>query len=322
MLQKQVVSLELLNLLNELQSVSLLKEHYLAGGTSLALQLGHRKSTDIDLFANKKQDNGSILNILKDKYKNYDILNITNNGIQLMINNIKVDMIGMRQNILEDIKSEDGINYYGKYDIAAMKLRAIIYRNKFRDYVDIAYLMKDISFKRMIDCYKKKYNEDNITLLKMKIVNGQFDNIEIKEVENCMIRDDIDLNRIPLLIKNEIRKYNEDNNINVNIFTKIFSNNKKEEIIEYINHITLTNEYFNNKMTGNKLKVMRNYIVNNNNEKYIITKSKYTNNQNQTTYILERRNDGNNCFTVDVWQFARNFNKKQALQFVQNWDKT
>jgi len=90
MLQKQVVSLELLKLLDELQSESLLKGHYLAGGTALALQLGHRKSTDIDIFANKKQDNAIILNMLKDRYKNYDILNITENGIQVMIKNIKV----------------------------------------------------------------------------------------------------------------------------------------------------------------------------------------------------------------------------------------
>jgi hypothetical protein len=39
MLQKQVVSLELMQLLKELQSMPVLREHYLAGGTALALQI-------------------------------------------------------------------------------------------------------------------------------------------------------------------------------------------------------------------------------------------------------------------------------------------
>jgi hypothetical protein len=266
--------LELLKLLTELQSVPLLKEHYLAGGTSLALQLGHRRSTDIDLFANKKQNNGNIINALKDIYKNYDILNITDNGIQLIIKNIKVDIIGMNQNILENIKNEDGINFYGKYDISAMKLRAIIFRDKFRDYVDIAYLMKEIPFNKMIECYKNKYDENNITLLKMKIVNAQFDNKEIEEVGSFMIKNDIDLYRIPLIIKNEIKKHNEENNININIFKRIFTNNNGKSI-ECIKHNTLINEYLNNKMEGKKIKIIKNYNINNNGKEYKVTKSNY-----------------------------------------------
>jgi hypothetical protein len=199
-----------------------LKEHYLAGGTALALQIGHRKSVDIDLFANKKQNNGVIMDSLKDQFKYYEMLNITNNGLQLMIKNIKVDIMGMNQNILEGIKSEDNMHYYGKQDISAMKLRAVLYRDKFRDYVDIAYLLKDIPFKRMIEYYKTKYNENNITLLKMKIINTQFNNSEITEVKDCMIKDDMDLYKIPVLIKNEIKKLNDDNNINTNIFKRLF----------------------------------------------------------------------------------------------------
>jgi len=209
-----------------------LKEHYLAGGTSLALQIGHRKSTDIDILANKKQNKSAILNTLEEKYKHYDILNMSDNGIQLMIKNIKVDIMGMNQNILEKINIEDGIKYYGKNDIAAMKLRAILYRDKFRDYVDVAYLMKDIPFRKMIELYKNKYNENNITLLKMKIINTIFDDKEIKEVGEMMLKNDIDINKVLPIIKNEIKKYNEDNNINVNIFKKIFSLRNKDRNIE------------------------------------------------------------------------------------------
>jgi len=50
MLFKNTINTSSLELLKGLQSEKLLKDFYLAGGTSLALQTGHRKSIDLDLF--------------------------------------------------------------------------------------------------------------------------------------------------------------------------------------------------------------------------------------------------------------------------------
>lgn len=50
MLHRETVSTELLELLKELRSIPALAALRLVGGTSLALQLGHRNSVDIDLF--------------------------------------------------------------------------------------------------------------------------------------------------------------------------------------------------------------------------------------------------------------------------------
>ena len=43
-------------LIQELQNLPELKSFVLVGGTSLALQLGHRNSIDIDLFTHKEFD--------------------------------------------------------------------------------------------------------------------------------------------------------------------------------------------------------------------------------------------------------------------------
>jgi hypothetical protein len=50
MLFKNTCPNELLNLLEILQKDILFKDYLLVGGTALSLQLGHRKSFDIDLF--------------------------------------------------------------------------------------------------------------------------------------------------------------------------------------------------------------------------------------------------------------------------------
>ena len=45
-----IIKPETFTLIQELQSLDVLKEFYLVGGTALALKLGHRNSIDIDLF--------------------------------------------------------------------------------------------------------------------------------------------------------------------------------------------------------------------------------------------------------------------------------
>ena len=55
MLRKETISTELLEVLKSLMEMPILKNHRLVGGTSLALQIGHRISIDIDLFSEKKK---------------------------------------------------------------------------------------------------------------------------------------------------------------------------------------------------------------------------------------------------------------------------
>ena len=80
-------------LLCELQREPLLEDYFLAGGTALALQLGHRKSADIEMFASKAHDNQQLLSMLQNKYKYFELLNVIPNGIQVVIKNIRVDRV-------------------------------------------------------------------------------------------------------------------------------------------------------------------------------------------------------------------------------------
>lgn len=61
MLQTTTVSDNILNLITELQNDPQLKDFVLAGSTALALQLGQRRSIDIDLFSGTDFDAGILL---------------------------------------------------------------------------------------------------------------------------------------------------------------------------------------------------------------------------------------------------------------------
>ena len=68
MLQKNVVTEETYNVLKLLMKDEKFNDFNLAGGTSLALRLGHRQSYDLDLFTRKDFDAENLKRYLIDNY--------------------------------------------------------------------------------------------------------------------------------------------------------------------------------------------------------------------------------------------------------------
>jgi hypothetical protein len=63
-LRLDILPEEQLRLFKTLSGQSFIKDFYLAGGTCLALQIGHRRSIDFDFFIPADFDTSEIVNIL------------------------------------------------------------------------------------------------------------------------------------------------------------------------------------------------------------------------------------------------------------------
>jgi hypothetical protein len=101
-----------------------LNDFILVGGTALAMQIGHRISVDIDLLADHSFDSGEILDALRKTLKVE--LNISRpNGMQLMVEDIKVDIYNWAVPFISEPIISDGIRLASLKDIAAFKLDAI-----------------------------------------------------------------------------------------------------------------------------------------------------------------------------------------------------
>ena len=215
MLQEHTVSKPLLNLLKDLQKDIVFKDFFLVGGTALSLQIGHRISVDIDLFTNKELNKDEIFNFLNKNYKGRYVLdNIQNSLLNTHIDNIKVDFVAIEANLIEEIKKENGIIYLGKKDIAAMKLKACAFRgNEAKDFVDVYYLLKEMSMKDMFDYYKKKYDQSDITIIKKSLVF--FDDVQDSSWSSIkMLSDTLSEKIIKQTLINELNNYNKEFGIN------------------------------------------------------------------------------------------------------------
>ncbi len=94
MLYYKTIDAKTLGLLKKLQEAPVFKDFRLAGGTALALQIGHRKSIDIDLFGNLMADEQEIISTLQTAGK-VTTLNKSPNIRILLINGIKTDMMSL-----------------------------------------------------------------------------------------------------------------------------------------------------------------------------------------------------------------------------------
>ena len=201
MLHTKTVDTKTLVLIQELMNKVYLQNFYLVRGTALALQIGHRTSTDIDLFSHIKFDKDEAIENIK---SDYGELEMSSNllGIFTYINEIKTDIVHHPYKHLEPLIEIDGIRMVSKRDIASMKLSAITRRAKKRDFVDIYKLLDEITLPQMIDDFIEKYGDNGNAYIIRSLM--YFDKADEDFVPKCFF--DFNWKKIKQRIVEEVRK--------------------------------------------------------------------------------------------------------------------
>ena len=166
MLHKETIDAATLELLKRLMGDERLQGFVLVGGTSLALQMGHRISVDLDLFTEKEFEADELREYLERNYHlQTDYLAFAT--VKGEIDGVQVDCIAHAYPWLKPFVLEEGIRLASLEDICAMKLNAIAGNGtRIKDFVDVAYLSSSFSLQQMLDFYEEKYNANPLMPLK------------------------------------------------------------------------------------------------------------------------------------------------------------
>jgi len=116
---------------------------YLAGGTALALQYGHRTSIDLDMFSQKPFDGGTIADTLVEI--GGQIIMEETGAVHAVVNGVKVSFLYYPYPLLKPLKEFHGIPMASTEDIAAMKAVAISQRGDKKDFFDMYEILKTIT---------------------------------------------------------------------------------------------------------------------------------------------------------------------------------
>lgn len=140
-MHKEVLTQQQIDLLPLISGFS--KDHYLAGGTAVALHIGHRESIDFDLFTDSELKPGNIRSKMVKKNLKYDVIHEAYDQFHLMTGEVKLTFFNYPYRIPHEFKFEQVITLPGLIDLAAMKAFALGGRAKWKDYVDLYFIIKE-----------------------------------------------------------------------------------------------------------------------------------------------------------------------------------
>ena len=175
--QKQ---LQLLPLLNKFSN-----QFGLVGGTATALQIGHRRSIDFDLFTTKNYDNAKVRKKIRENHKIQNILVENLDELTLIVEDVKITFYKypFKIDFLENF--EEIISLPNLVSLAAMKAFTLGRRSKWKDYVDLYFIFKRYSLSQVINKSQEIFeNEFNEKLFREQL--AYFKDIDYSETINYM----------------------------------------------------------------------------------------------------------------------------------------
>lgn len=115
----------------------------MVGGTAIAFHIGHRRSIDFDLFSEKNFQNFRIRKIFGHFVKKEETLVDRPGELTILLHDVKFTFFNFPYKIPCSEKFENMIRMPDLLTLAAMKAFALGQRNKWKDYVDLYFIMKD-----------------------------------------------------------------------------------------------------------------------------------------------------------------------------------
>jgi Nucleotidyl transferase AbiEii toxin, Type IV TA system len=148
----QQTALELLSRSSEVRTF------YLAGGTALALHLGHRRSRDFDFFRAKEflpQELGSALRGTGE----LQVLQQARGTLSVMLYGVPTSFFQYDYPLLRPLhESPWGLPVADAEDIAAMKLSALAGRGARKDFVDLYVYAQEVApLEQVFERFREKY---------------------------------------------------------------------------------------------------------------------------------------------------------------------
>ena len=131
---------------------------YLAGGTALALQIGHRTSVDFDYYCPNDFDADELYQSIQKHCATVSPSKTSTQSLFVKIAGVEFSFFVYRYPLLQPLVDTEYIALTSIDDIAAMKLLAIMQRGKKRDFIDLYFILKTHTMKQIFDLCQKKFD--------------------------------------------------------------------------------------------------------------------------------------------------------------------
>ena len=134
----------------------------LAGGTALALHLGHRISIDLNFFTDFNFKVESIISEIRKTGYPFQIISEGDGYLIVFVDGIKVSLFKYDYPFMDKPLIYKGVQVAGILDIASMKVIAISQRGTKRDFVDLFFILQDLPFHKVAEHMVRRFGKERI----------------------------------------------------------------------------------------------------------------------------------------------------------------
>jgi hypothetical protein len=185
----EVISPEMRHLLAAIGGFPFASQLYLAGGTALSLQIGHRRSVDFDFFSEvdevteKRAD--QIIRSL-DSFS-IQVIERTPGNFVLLVNDIRIGFFSYGYPLIHPAVQLENVTLASLADIGLMKCDALVTRGSRKDFYDLFHISGSIPLLELFRLGSKKY--------------PQFRDFPLMVLESMTLFDNADRDFQPVLFK-------------------------------------------------------------------------------------------------------------------------
>ena len=132
---------------------------YLAGGTALALQMGHRLSVALDFFSEKDEVHARTRREIIKAFENHNgqVLENVDGNLLVLVRNIRVGFFSYGYKLLRPVQTVENIALAALLDLGLMKLAALIGRGGRKDFYDVYVISQQIPLADLLEAGRLKY---------------------------------------------------------------------------------------------------------------------------------------------------------------------
>lgn len=147
-------------LLRDLSSLDVMDHFYLAGGTSVALRLGHRRSIDLDFFSHSEPIDDALRTRIKTWFARHDartIEDVDGNLVLQLPDDLHVAFLSYGNPLIEPADQVERVAIASLTDVGLMKLDAVVSRGGRKDFIDLFFISERIALDTLLRRASEKY---------------------------------------------------------------------------------------------------------------------------------------------------------------------
>ena len=181
MKQRDPVPAVLRTLLDRLAAGGVTRDFYLAGGTGLALLVGHRRSVDLDFFSRTNRLDAEGRRVLLSRLRRLPgwALTDTRDGtVHGRVGRVRVSFFWYEEPLVKPLIRQGAIRIASLEDIGLMKVGAIIGRGSRKDFVDLYAICQRLPLSRLLRLGQRKFTDSRDFLLQAMKALSFFEDAE------------------------------------------------------------------------------------------------------------------------------------------------